>query len=230
MHQARRVGRGQDLGACRADRGDLVVTHGQRGVDVLDREGATEPAAFVCAGNVDQGHAIDRGQEPLRPVTDAQEPDRMAGRVERHGMAKVGPDVGHAEDVHQQLGQVVALAATSPTSETRRALPSSSAISGWWRRTITAHDGDEVTIASKPANARANRRTSGTQSSRYPVLNWIRPQQVLRVREVDLVAQAPEQPHESLADLREEEIVEAGDEQRDSHGQATGRPVAGVGS
>ena len=39
----------------------------------------------------------------------------------------------------------------------------------------------------------------------------------LRLRELDLVAEVPEQPDRRLPDLREEQVVEAGDEQPDAH-------------
>ena len=49
-------------------------------------------------------------------------------------------------------------------------------------------------------------------------------------RELDVVAETAQQPDDRLADLGEEEVVVAGDEQADAHAQARPRTGAGRGS
>ena len=119
---------------CRA-RSHLVGEHRRRGVGVLHREGAAEAAALVGAGQLDQVDAAHRAQQPQRLVADAQHPQRVAGRVVGDPVREVGADVGHAEHVDQELGQLVAswprpprARAASASSPSRRATAAC-----WWR-------------------------------------------------------------------------------------------------
>src|SRR6185437_1744813 len=54
------------------------------------------------------------------------------------------------------------------------------------------------------------------------------PAACLRIRELDVMAQAPQHRDRRLADVREQQVVEAGDEQRDSHraGPAVRQPTS----
>ena len=121
VHQTRRVGGGQDLGAGGEHVVDLVVAHRHRRVGVLDRERPAEPAALVGALERHQGQAVDLGQQPLRAVPDPEQPDRVAGRVEHDPVREARPDVGHAQHVDQELGQLV-----DPRARARRPAPEAS--------------------------------------------------------------------------------------------------------
>ena len=115
---------------------DLVEAHRHRRVGVLDRERAAEPAAGLGARQVDERQAVDRGQQPRRPIAHAEQPGRVAGRVERDGVREARADVGHAEDVDEELGQLVAPAGATVATRSGRPASSpcsaaSSATSGW---------------------------------------------------------------------------------------------------
>ena len=90
--------------------GHLVGEHRGRGVGVLDGEGAAEAAALVGAGQLDQLQPADGAQQLQRPVADPQQPQRVAGRVVGDPVRVVGADVGHPEDVDQELRQLVGAA------------------------------------------------------------------------------------------------------------------------
>ena len=96
-----------DLGAGGEHVAHLVGEHRRRGVGVLDRERAAEAAARVGAGQLDQVDAAHGAQQPQRLVADAQHPQRVAGRVVGDPVRVVRADVGHAEHVDEQLGQLV---------------------------------------------------------------------------------------------------------------------------
>ena len=65
VHQARRVGRGADLGARVQDVADLVGEHRHRRVGVLDRERPAEAAALARAVELDEVDPADVAQQPL---------------------------------------------------------------------------------------------------------------------------------------------------------------------
>ena len=83
----------------------------------LSRPIATEVSAFLTA-NVPpnpqhartaaghQGEAFDCGEQSCRPIADAEQPRRVAGRVERDRVREAGADIGHAEDVDEELAQL----------------------------------------------------------------------------------------------------------------------------
>ena len=98
----------QHLGVrCDSTLAHLVGEHRGRGVGVLHRERAAEAAALVGAGQLDQVEPADGAQQPQRPVADPQHPQRVAGRVVGDPVRVVRADVGDAEDVDQELGQLV---------------------------------------------------------------------------------------------------------------------------
>ena len=106
VHQAGVVARDQDLGAGLAHVPGLVGAHGDRGVGVLHREGAAEAAALLGGGQVDEAQAADLLEQPPWPVADAEHPQRVAGRVVGHRVREGGADVGHAEHVDEELGEL----------------------------------------------------------------------------------------------------------------------------
>ena len=85
---------------------DLVVAHRDRRVGVLDRERPAEAAARLGSRQVHQGQAVDRLEQPPRPVADPEQARRMAGRMERDRVREARADVGHAEDVDEELAQL----------------------------------------------------------------------------------------------------------------------------
>ena len=131
---------------------DLVEAHRDRGVGVLDRERAAEPAARV-------GRAAGRpasGRRPRRGAASAGRRRRAAASSGRSGgtrpCAGTRADVGHAE--RRRPGTRSARRTRGATAATRAgsagvaAPAASSATSGWWWRTIAAHEPDGVTTTS----------------------------------------------------------------------------------
>ena len=88
---------------------DLVEAHRDRRVGVLDRECAAEPAARLGSRQVDQGQAVDRGEQPGRAVAHPEQAGRVAGRVEGDRVREARADVGDAEHVDEELAQLVDL-------------------------------------------------------------------------------------------------------------------------
>ena len=81
VHQTRAVTSTDALGSGCSDRRQLLVEHRARDVSVLDGEGATETTTLFRVGKSDELEPRDRAKEPLRRVTDPEEPQRMAGRM-----------------------------------------------------------------------------------------------------------------------------------------------------
>src|SRR5829696_251960 len=114
VHEARAVTSRTDLRAGAQDVVHLVGQHRGRRVGVLDRESAAEAATLVCGGQLHQLQAIDMAQQTERLVAYPQHPQAVAGRVVRHPVREVGPDIGHVEHVDQQLRQLVRLCGDPP--------------------------------------------------------------------------------------------------------------------
>ena len=114
VHQAGVVAGDQHLGAGVADVPRLVGAHRDRGVGVLQGEGAAEAAALLGVGQVDQGRGRAPPRAAARPVADAEHPQRVAGRVVGHPVREVGADVGHAEHVDEELAELVGPRRRSP--------------------------------------------------------------------------------------------------------------------
>ena len=95
VHQARRVGRAS-----------APRRRSRRTSSTLSSPIAIEVSAFFTANvppnpqhssaprQVDEAQALDRGEQPLRPVADPQQPQRVAGRVERDRVREARADVG----------------------------------------------------------------------------------------------------------------------------------------
>ena len=77
-------------------RRSLSAEHRHRRVGVLDRERPAEAAALVRVLELHEVDPAHRRQQPPRPVADVQQPQRVAGRVQRHAVRERGADVGHA--------------------------------------------------------------------------------------------------------------------------------------
>ena len=107
VHEARVVAHDEDLGARGHHVGDLVREHRGGGLGVLHGEGAAETAADLGVGQVDEGQALDGAQEAVGAVADLGDTQRVAGRVVGDGVGEVGAHVLQAENVGDQLGQVV---------------------------------------------------------------------------------------------------------------------------
>ena len=181
----------------------LVGEHRHRGVGVLDRERAAEAAALLGLGQLDEVDPAHGPQQPPRPVADVQQPQRVAGRVQRDPVRERGADVDHAELVDQELGQL-----EQPAGDARRGA----------RARSPTHDADGETTASASPNTRPKRSSSGSRLRRRSrVLPCICPQQVCSSGELDLVPEALQQLDHRPARGREQRVVEARDEQGDPH-------------
>nr|BFE82286.1 hypothetical protein GCM10020093_048870 [Planobispora longispora] len=109
VHQAGVVGGAEHLGAGGHDVVHLVGAHGGGDGRVLDGEGAAEAAALLRARERDQLQAPDAPQQPGGAVAEMEPAQGVAGRVVDHPVREGGADVGHPEDVDQELRQVVDL-------------------------------------------------------------------------------------------------------------------------
>ena len=107
VHEAGVVAHDEDLGARGHDVGDLVREHRGGGLGVLHGEGAAESAADLGVGQVDEGQAFNVAQEAVGAVTDLGDTQRVARRVVGDGVGEVGAHVFQAENVGDELGQVV---------------------------------------------------------------------------------------------------------------------------
>ena len=107
MHQAGTVPSRAHLGPGGQHVAHLVGQHSRRSIGVLQREGAAEPAAHLGIRQFHQVQATDLAQQPDRPVTDPQQPQRVAGGVIGDPVRVVSPHVLNTEHVGEQLGQLV---------------------------------------------------------------------------------------------------------------------------
>ena len=110
VHEAGVVAHDEDLGARGHDVGDLVREHRRGGFGVLHGEGATETAADLGVGQVDEGQALDGAQEAVGAIADLGDTQRVAGRVVGDGVGEVGAHILQAENVGDEFGQVVGVA------------------------------------------------------------------------------------------------------------------------
>ena len=69
-----------------------------------------KPQHWSAPGSSTSVQPADGAQQLQRPVTDPQQPQRVAGRVVGDPVRVERADVGHAEDVDQELGQLVGAA------------------------------------------------------------------------------------------------------------------------
>ena len=140
---------------------------------------------------------MHRRQQPPRPVADLQQPQRMAGRMERHPVRERGADVHHAQLVDQELGQLEHARVRNVVANVRDA-----------RR--RRRDDDVV------------RREHALEAGRQRVGLVARvdvhlPAARLLERELDRASQPLEQRNHRTAHPREQGVVEARDEQRHPH-------------
>ena len=218
VHQARRVGRGEHAGAGRLDGRDLVGAHRQRRVRVLRGERPAEPAALVGIGQVHQRQPVDGLEQPPRPVADAQAANRVAGRVEGHRVGEHGADVGDAEDVDEELGQLV-----DARDDGRDGVHEGRVMRGLGERRVVLADHDRARWRRRDDRVVAREHVGEPPDQRH-ALRAVAGVEVhlaaarLALGEVDLVPEPAQHPHDRLADVREQDVVEAGDEQRDPHG------------
>ena len=130
----------------------------------------------------------------LRPVADAEHPQPVAGRVVGDPVREVGPDVGHAEHVDEELGQLVGPRPGLRHRRHQRGVADRSATIECWCRPIPAHEPDGVTIASYPANASDERPHHGHRLVQVAGVDHRLPAAGLRRREVDVDPETAQQP------------------------------------
>ena len=117
-------------------------------------------------------------------------------------MREGGADVLHAEFVDEELRQL-----EHPLDRRQ------------FSRTIAVHDADGETTVSSPANTRSKRSASGVAVRRVARVAVHLAAAGLVLGEVDLDPEPLQQLDDRAARAREQRVVEAGDEQRDPHGQ-----------
>ena len=201
----------------------LVRAHRRRDVGVLHREGAAEPAALLGARQLAQLKSLDRLEQSGGPLAEAEAAQAVTGRVVCHRVRVVRADVRHAEDVHQELGQLVrlrhhgrqrrreALAAAlgpSPLSHTRVQLAD--------HRPARAGRRHDRVVPALPENIG---EMPGQRLCLVAIAGVVvrLPAAGLRHREIDLDAQPGQQFHHRAARVRIERVVDTGQEQSDTH-------------
>ena len=137
---------------------------------------------------------------------------RVAGRVVGHAVRVVRAHVLDPEPPAQELAQLPGALGQRRDRRARGPSP---------RRTAL---GDTTTSDSAKADANALAQPRGLGAVAGVEVHL--PAAGLLEREVDLAAQPLEQPHHRAPGAREERVVEAGDEQGDTHGGLVGVPPA----
>src|SRR5271155_3581347 len=94
MHQAGVVDSGTNFGAGVEHLPSLVGEHCGGDVRILDRKGASEAAALVDFGKVDQLHAPHITQQPKRDLSEMKAAYGVATGVVRHTVGIRCPDIG----------------------------------------------------------------------------------------------------------------------------------------
>lgn len=220
VRKARIIAGNKEFGAGFTCRPSLVVAHRHRGVRVLHREGATETAAMLGVGKLDELDTAYRFQQTARAVTDPQHPQRMTGRVVGDAMREGRPDIGDAEDIDQELGELVYDRGEHVDV-------------GLQLRISCAHR-DVPVLVTHRADAGGGRRYDRVEPvegcdevayRRYRLLciagiDEHLPAAGLLDREFDVASESPQQSHNSFRRLREQHVVEAGGQQRDPHAHA----------
>ncbi len=217
VHQARVVGGGEHLGARTLDRFALVGEHRAGDAGVLQRERAAEPAALLGARQLDQLDPAHLAQQPQRPVAQAQHAQAVAGRVVGHPVREGRADVGHAEHVDEQLGQLVGARRDRGHPAAQRLV-----VLGQPRVGVADHGharagrGDDRVVplerVDEPAHHRQRLGAVAAVGVHLAAAGLLQ-------RELDAVAEAFQHLHDGPAGVGEHQVVDAGDEQRDPHGQ-----------
>ena len=196
----------------------LVGQHRRRRVGVLDREGAAEAAALLGGRQLDEVEAAHRAQQPHRRVADLQQPQRVARRVVGHAVVERRADVLHPQPPDQELRQLEhARRQRRATSRGERL------VAGLGRHPLVA-----LAHHRRARPARRDDRLGVAEHAHEAPHEPDRLVPVARVgvhlpaaglleREVDLHADALEHRHRGPPGLREQRVVEAGDEERRPH-------------
>ena len=215
MRQAGVVAGDDDLGAGLGDVCRLVSAHGDGHVGVLHGEGAAEAAALVRSGELDEVDALDGPEKLQRPVPHPQQPERVAGRVVGHAVREPRPDVRDAEDVDEELGELVdsrrdlldlarqALVASAPGDH--RVLVAD-------RADARPRRGDHRVVVPEHVDEATHERDGLTG---IPRVRQHLAAAGLRGRELDSAPEPLEQAHRRLRRLRPHRVVEARGEERD---------------
>ena len=192
----------------------LSVEHRRRRVGVLHRERPAEAAARLRVRQLDEVDALHLAQEAQRAVADLEQAQPVARRVVGHAVREVRADVLHAEDVDEQLAELVH---ARPDRRDLAGQPVVLRQLGQARVAVADHRGarsrrgdDRVVLAEhadEPARQRHGLQLVAGVRVHLPAAG-------LLLREDDLVPEPLEQPHHGLPRLREERVVEACDEER----------------
>lgn len=212
VHEAGVVGAAQDVGAGGDGVADLVLAHGGRYIGVLHGEGAAEATAFVGAGQLAQLQSLDGLQEAARSVAEAEETQAVAGGVVGHRVREVRADVGHSEDVDEELGELVGTGGEGRgrgVADLRVVLPDHGGTG--------SRGGHHILVPLEGGGGTAYERL-GLGAVAGVVLGL--PAAGLRLGEVDLHPEAFEEPHGRDPGGRIHRVVDAGDEEGDTHGRS----------
>ena len=176
-----------------------------------------KPQHSVAFGRSTSSMPRTASSSRVRSVADAEHPQAVAGRVVGHPVREVGADVGHAEDVDEELAQLVG--------------PRSGLGDGRHQRGIARAVGDDRVLVPCRPGARARRRDDGVvprervdegAHHRHCLVEVAGVDHRLtaarlRLREVDLDPQTAQQPHDGLPRVGEHGVVDAGDLKGDLH-------------
>ena len=177
---------------------------------------------MVRVGELEERQTVDGREEPLRSVADAETSHRVAGRVERDRLRKDGPDVRDPEDVDEELRELVDVRRQrgDPVRQPRlTTLVGGSRGHRWMlaadhRRTgrRRCHDG---VVALEGVREPADQRDALVAIARIEVHLTAAG---LTVGEPDVLTEPAQESDHGTAHVGEQQVVEAGDEDRDAHG------------
>ena len=205
--------------------GRLVGEHRRRHGAVLDRERPTETAALAGVGQLGQVDARHRAQQPGRAVTDAQDPQRMAGGMVGDAVREVCSHVGDAQDVHQELGQLVGSGRDLLDLPPQRLVPRCGSQAGvlvpHGRRTGTGWHHDRLAAGEGPDVSPHQRQGR----ARIAAVDVHLPAAGLPGRHSHRHAEPVQQPDHGAAHLGPPRVDQAGDEQADSHAASSDGPA-----
>ena len=179
-----------------------------------------KPQHSSAPGSSTRSMPCDLPQQPDGLVADPQHPQRVAGRVVGDPVRVVGADVGHAEHIHQQFGQLVGAAGQGggPLRQGGVADPA----------------GDHRLLMPDRADARPGRGDGHVERRGLEHLDVVPdhrhrllevagvhvhlPAADLVGREDHLVAEAFQQQGGGLGHLGEQRVTQTGGDQCDTHG------------
>ena len=218
LHEAGVVEGGDDFGVGFEDAGFFFAKHGEGDVGVFDGEGAPEAAALFFAGEFAEVEAADLVEELDGSVADVEHTQGVAGRVIGDGVGEGGADVGGAEAVYEEFGELEDAREQSADFGEEGGI-----VFGFGHHHVVfAHHGDAGGGRDADGFGIAEDfDEAADEGDGFPVIAGVVVHLAaagLGEGEVEGVAEAFEDARDGDTGLGEERVVIAGDEERDAQG------------